>query len=35
MNELLQKLLRPQLSHALLDRERDFERVYSFTFERC
>ena len=34
-NELLQKLLRPQLSQALLDRERDFKRVYSSTFERC
>ena len=34
-NELLQKLLRPQLSQALLDRERDFKRNYSSTFERC
>ena len=34
-NELLQKLLRPQLSQALLDRESDFERIYSSTFERC
>ena len=34
-NELLQKLLRPQLSQALLDRERDFERISSSTFERC
>ena len=34
-NELLQKLLRPQLSQALLDRERDFKRIYSSTFERC
>ena len=34
-NELLQKLLRPQLSQALLDRKRDFKRVYSSTFERC
>ena len=33
-NELLQKLLRPQLSQALLDRERDFKRIYSSTFER-
>ena len=33
-NELLQKLLRPQLSQALLDRERDFKQFYSF-FERC
>ena len=34
-NELVQKLLRPQLSQALLDRERDFKRIYSSTFERC
>ena len=34
-NELLQKLLRPQLSQALLDRERGFKRYYSSTFERC
>ena len=34
-NELLQKLLRPQLSQALLYRERDFKRIYSSTFERC
>ena len=34
-NELLQKLLRPQLSQALLDRERDFKRSYSSTFEQC
>ena len=33
--ELLQKLLRPQLSEALLDRERDFKGIYSSTFERC
>ena len=33
-NELLQKLLRPQLSQAWLDRERDFKRIYSSTFER-
>ena len=30
-----QKLLRPQLSQALLDRERNFKRIYSSTFERC
>ena len=30
-NELLQKLLRPQLSQALLDRQRDFKRIYSST----
>ena len=34
-NELLQKLLRPQLSQALLDRERDFKRIYFSTFDRC
>ena len=35
MNELIQKLLRPQLSQALLDRERDFKRFYFSLFERC
>ena len=34
-NQLLDNLLRPQLSHALLERERDFRRIYSATFERC
>ena len=34
-NQLLDKLLRPQLSHALLERERDFKRIHSATFERC
>ena len=34
-NELIQKLLRPQLSQALLDRERDFKRICFSTFERC
>ena len=34
-NELLQRLFRPQLSQALFDRERDFKRIYSYTFERC
>ena len=34
-NPLLDNLLRPQLSHALLERERDFKRIYSATFERC
>ena len=34
-NQLLDKLLWPQLSHALLERERDFKRIYSATFERC
>ena len=34
-NQLLDNLLRPQLSHALLERERDFKRIYSAIFERC
>ena len=34
-NELLQKFLCPQLSQALLDREKDFKRTYSSTFEGC
>ena len=34
-NQLLDNLLRPQLSHPLLERERDFKRIYSATFERC
>ena len=34
-HEVLQKLLRPQLSQALLEQERDFKRIYSSTFERC
>ena len=34
-NQLLDNFLRPQLSHALLERERDFKRIYSATFERC
>ena len=34
-NQLLDNLLRPQLSHALLEPERDFKRIYSATFERC
>ena len=34
-NELIQKLLRPQFSQALLDREKDFKRIYSPTFEQC
>ena len=32
---LLDNLLRPQLSHVLLEGERDFKRIYSATFERC
>ena len=31
--QLLDNLLRPQLSHALLERERDFKGIYSATFE--
>ena len=34
-NQLLENLFRPQLSHAHLERERDFKRIYSVTFERC
>ena len=34
-NQLLDNLLRPQLSHALLEQEREFKRIYSATFERC
>ena len=34
-NQLLGNLLRPQLSHALLERESDFKRIYSASFERC
>ena len=34
-NQLLDNLLRPQLSHTLLERERDFKRIYSATFEKC
>ena len=34
-NQLLDNLLRPQLSHVLLERERDFKRIYSAAFERC
>ena len=34
-NQLLDNLLKPQLSQALLERERDFKRIYSATFERC
>ena len=33
-DDLLQKLLRPQLSQALLDRGRDFKRIYSSIFEQ-
>ena len=34
-NQLLDNLLRPKFSHALLEHERDFKRIYSATFERC
>ena len=34
-NQLLDNLLRPQPSHTLLEREREFKRIYSATFERC
>ena len=33
-NQLLDNLLRPQLSHALLERGCDFKRIFSATFER-
>ena len=32
--ELLQKLLRPQLSQALLHQERDLKRIYPSSFQR-
>ena len=32
-NQLLYNLLRRQLSHALLEQERDFKRIYSATFQ--
>ena len=34
-NELLDNLLQPQLSKALLERERTFRHIYSSIFERC
>ena len=34
-NELLQKILRLDFSQALLDRQKEFKRIYSSTFERC
>ena len=34
-NQPLNNLLRPQLSHALPERERDFKKTYSATIERC
>ena len=35
MNKLLDNLFQPQLSQALLERERTFKQIYSSTFERC
>ena len=34
-NQILDNLLKQQLSQALLERERDLKRIYSATFERC
>ena len=34
-NELLDNLLQPQLSQALLERERTFRQIYFSTFEQC
>ena len=34
-NELLDNLFQPQLSQALLEKERTFIQIYSSTFERC
>ena len=34
-NELPDNLLQPQLSQALLERERTFKQIHSSTFERC
>ena len=34
-NELLNGLLRPQLSRSLLERETAFKKVYSTTYEKC
>ena len=34
-NQLLDNLHRPQLSHALFERESDFKRINSATFGRC
>ena len=34
-NELLDNLLQPQMSQALLERERTSKQIYSSTFERC
>ena len=34
-NELLDNLLQPQVSQALLERERTFKQIFSSNFERC
>ena len=34
-NHLIDNLLRPQRLHALLEREREFKRIFFATFERC
>ena len=34
-NQLLDNFLRPQFSHALPKRKRDFKRIYSAPIERC
>ena len=34
-NKLLDNLLQPQISQALLERERTTKQIYSSTFERC
>ena len=34
-NEILDNLLQPQISHALLERKRTFKQIYSSTFEGC
>ena len=34
-NELFDKLLQPQLSQALLEKERTFKQIFCSTFERC
>ena len=33
--QFLDNFLRSQLSHSLLERQRNFNRIYSATFERC
>ena len=34
-SQLIDNLLRPQISQSLLKRERDFKRIYSATFATC